>query len=132
MSESNSDYFILEKSKDLYTFAEVTRIRTSIYSNNRIDYEYLDRAPYDGVSYYRLIQVDLNGDRKIYDPIFANITYKKPVRIMDILGNTVDMNHNGIKILIFDDGSAVKYHWHIYIYEINNNRRGERRYTIKI
>jgi hypothetical protein len=51
---------------------------------------------------------------------------------MDILGNTVDMNHNGIKILIFDDGSAVKYHWHIYIYEINNNRRGKRRYTIKI
>jgi hypothetical protein len=110
MSESNSDYFILERSKDLYTFAEVTRIRTSTYSNNRIDYEYLDRAPYDGVSYYRLIQVDLNGDRKIYDPIFANITFKKPVRIMDVLGNTVDMNHNGIKILIFDDGSAVKYH----------------------
>jgi hypothetical protein len=110
MSESNSDYFILERSKDLYTFAEVTRIRTSTYSNNRIDYEYLDRVPYDGVSYYRLIQVDLNGDRKIYDPIVANITFKKPVRIMDILGNTVDMNHNGIKILIFDDGSAVKYH----------------------
>ena len=92
----------------------------------------MDRVPYDGVSYYRLIQVDLNGDRKIYDPIFANITFKKPVRIMDILGNTVDMNHNGIKILIFDDGSVIKYHWHIYIYEINNNRRGERRYTIKI
>jgi len=25
------------------------------------------------------------------------------------LGNTVDMNYNGLKILIFDDGSAVKY-----------------------
>jgi len=110
MSESNSDYFILEKSRDLLTFAEATRIKTSTYSNNKIDYEFLDRAPYDGVSYYRLIQVDLNGDRKIYDPIVANITFKKPVRIMDILGNTVDMNHNGIKILIFDDGSAVKYH----------------------
>lgn len=110
MSESNSDYFILEKSKELYTFSEVARVRTSVYSNNRINYEYLDKSPYDGVSYYRLIQVDLNGNRKIYDPIFANITFKKPVRIVDVLGNTIDMNHNGIKILIFGDGSAVKYY----------------------
>ena len=110
MSESNSDYFILEKSKDLYTFVEVARLKTSVYSNRKIDYEFLDRTPYDGVSYYRLVQVDLNGARKIYDPIFANITFKKPVRVLDVLGNSVDMNYNGLKILIFDDGSAVKYY----------------------
>ena len=109
MSESNSDYFVLEKSKDLYTFVEVARLKTSVYSNRKIDYEFLDRTPYDGVSYYRLVQVDLNGARKIYDPIFANITFKKPVRVLDVLGNSVDMNYNGLKILIFDDGSAVKY-----------------------
>ena len=110
MSESNSDYFVLEKSKDLYTFVEVARLKTSVYSNRKIDYEFLDRTPYDGVSYYRLVQVDLNGARKIYDPIFANITFKKPVRVLDVLGNSVDMNYNGLKILIFDDGSAVKYY----------------------
>jgi hypothetical protein len=49
---------------------------------------------------------------------------------MDILGNTVDMNYNGLKILIFDDGSAVKYRWYIYMYEINNNWSRKRRYTI--
>jgi hypothetical protein len=100
----------LEKSKDLYTFVEVARLKTSVYSNRKIDYEFLDRTPYDGVSYYRLVQVDLNGARKIYDPIFANITFKKPVRVLDVLGNSVDMNYNGLKILIFDDGSAVKYY----------------------
>ena len=110
MSESNSDYFVLEKSKDLYTFVEVARLKTSVYSNRKIDYEFLDRTPYDGVSYYRLVQVDLNDARKIYDPIFANITFKKPVRVLDVLGNSVDMNYNGLKILIFDDGSAVKYY----------------------
>jgi hypothetical protein len=110
MSESNSDYFVLEKSKDLYTFVEVARIRSSVYSNSRIDYEFLDRTPYDGVSYYRLVQVDLNGAKKVYDPIFANIVFKKPVRVIDILGNPVDMNFPGLKIMIFEDGSAVKHY----------------------
>jgi len=110
MSESNSDYFILERSKDLYTFTEVARMKSSVYSNAKIDYEFLDRVPYDGVSYYRLVQVDLNGARKIYDPIYANITFKKPVKVLDVLGNRVDMNYNGMKILIFEDGSAVKYY----------------------
>ena len=110
MSESNSDYFVLEKSKDLYTFVEVARIRSSVYSNSRIDYEFLDRTPYDGVSYYRLVQVDLNGAKKVYDPIFANIVFKKPVKVIDILGNTVDMNYPGLKIMIFEDGSAVKHY----------------------
>jgi len=110
MSESNSDYFVLEKSKDLYTFVEVARIRSSVYSNSRIDYEFLDRTPYDGVSYYRLVQVDLNGAKKVYDPIFANIVFKKPVKVIDILGNPVDMNYPGLKIMIFEDGSAVKHY----------------------
>lgn len=110
VSESNSDYFILEKSKDLITFAEVSRIKSAIYSTTRIDYEFFDKIPYDGISYYRLIQVDLNGDRQVYDPIYANITFKKPVKIFDVLGNQVDMNYNGVKILIFEDGSALKYY----------------------
>jgi hypothetical protein len=42
------------------------------------------------------------------------------------------MNYNGLKILIFEDGSAVKYYWHIYLYEINNNWGRKRGYTIKI
>ena len=110
MSESNSDYFKLERSKDLYTFAEVTKVKSSVYSNKRIDYEYLDKTPYDGISYYRLTQVDLNGARRIYDPIYANITFKKPVKIFDVFGNSVDMYYNGLKILIFEDGTAVKYY----------------------
>jgi len=110
MSESNSDYFSLEKSKDLLNFVQVSKVKSAVYSNTKIDYEYLDRTPYDGISYYRLVQVDLNGAKRIYDPIFANITFKKPVKIFDVLGNPVDMNYRGLKILIFEDGSAVKYY----------------------
>lgn len=110
MSESNSDYFSLEKSKDLLNFVQVSKIKSAVYSNTKIDYEYLDRTPYDGISYYRLVQVDLNGDKRIYDPIYANITFKKPVKIFDVLGNVVDMEYRGLKILIFEDGSAVKYY----------------------
>ena len=110
VSESNSDYFILEKSKDLLTFVEVGRVKSAVYSTTRIDYEFFDKIPYEGVSYYRLIQVDLNGDIRIYDPIYTSVSLKKPVKVFDVFGNQVDMNYPGIKILLFEDGSAMKYY----------------------
>lgn len=110
MSESNSDYFKLERSKDLYTFTEVTKVKSSVYSNRRIDYEYLDKTPYDGIFYYRLTQVDLDGARKVYDPIYVNMIFKKPVKIFDVFGNSVDTYYNGLKIIMFEDGTIVKYY----------------------
>jgi hypothetical protein len=109
MSESNSSYFSLETSKDLVTYRQVAKVTSKGNSNYRVDYEYLDRTPYDGVSYYRLIQYDFNGNNKVYDPIFTNIKLKKPIKILNVLGNEVDMDYGGMKILIFEDGSAVKY-----------------------
>jgi hypothetical protein len=109
MSESNSNYFSVETSKDLVTYRQIAKVTSKGNSNYRVDYEYLDRIPYDGISYYRLIQYDFNGDYKIYDPIFTNIKLKKPVKIFNVLGNEVDMDYDGMKILIFEDGSAVKY-----------------------
>jgi hypothetical protein len=110
MSETNSDYFILEKSKDLVTFAYLTKIKTSVYSTTKKEYKYFDKFPFDGISYYRLTQVDLNGSFKIYEPIYVNTIQKKPVKIFDIMGNIVDVNYGGLKILIFEDGSVLKYY----------------------
>lgn len=109
MSESNSSHFYVETSKDLVTYRQVAKVTSKGNSNYRVDYEYLDRTPYDGVSYYRLIQYDFNGNNKVYDPIFTNIKLKKPIKILNVLGNEVDMDYGGMKILIFEDGSAVKY-----------------------
>jgi len=109
MSESNSDYFSVETSKDLITYRQVAKVKSKGNTNYRVDYEYLDRIPYDGVSYYRLNQYDFNGYHKVYDPIFTDIELKKPFKILNVLGNEVNMDYNGMKILIFEDGSAVKH-----------------------
>lgn len=62
VSETNSDYFLLEKSFDGLTFNPVVKLKTSENSTITKHYQYAD--PYteaSPVQYYRLKQVDLDG-----------------------------------------------------------------------
>ncbi|NML65891.1 hypothetical protein HHL22_11810 [Hymenobacter sp. RP-2-7] len=60
-SEKNSAYFVVQRSPDGHTFAELTRVVALGSSANRHDYATLDAAPLPGLSYYRLQQVDRDG-----------------------------------------------------------------------
>lgn len=68
-SEQNSTKFIVEKSRELHTWIQVDEIIAAGNSNQEISYTTTDTEPYGDVTYYRLIQIDLNGDYKIYGPI---------------------------------------------------------------
>ncbi len=60
-TETNNDYFTLEKSQDAVNFTGFKRIAgagTSIFS---IDYSAYDVSPYAEITYYRLKQTDYNG-----------------------------------------------------------------------
>ncbi len=57
-SESNSDYFQIERSTDLKEFSPLGRITSAGESRKLIEYSFLDEAPLPGVNYYRLKQVD--------------------------------------------------------------------------
>ena len=68
-SEKNNDYFILEKSIDGEVYSELSRIKgigNSIVNQN---YAYRDMYPETGYNYYRLKQIDFDGNSKSYDPI---------------------------------------------------------------
>jgi hypothetical protein len=68
-SEENTDKYIVEKSKDLVHWRKVNTIDASGNSNYHIDYSIQDRHPFRGKVYYRLLQIDLNGNENMYGPI---------------------------------------------------------------
>ena len=69
-SETNNDYFVTEKSADLETWMPVNTVDGSGTSFSTVIYAGEDSAPFYGISYYRLKQVDLNGSVK-HSPIEA-------------------------------------------------------------
>lgn len=68
-SENNNSYFVLERTKDLITWEIVTTVN-SLNGNSNVpqNYNFEDHV-YDGTFYYRLNQVDINGDATMYPPV---------------------------------------------------------------
>jgi hypothetical protein len=60
-SEINNDYYTIEKSKDGIHFETLSVIDAAGNSSFLINYKDIDANPFDGISYYRLKQTDLNG-----------------------------------------------------------------------
>lgn len=63
LSERDSDSFTIERSDDLMNWEYVDRIQSLGNSNSLTDYQYIDRFPLSNTSYYRLIQIDRNGQQ---------------------------------------------------------------------
>lgn len=68
-SEHNSDYFLIEKSRDLETWTIVATEPAAGNSNTNINYSLLDHNSWNGITYYRLKQFDFNGENHTYDPL---------------------------------------------------------------
>lgn len=59
--ENNSSSFIIERSADQKTWAEIGNIASQGNSSSRKVYSHLDMQPVNGYNYYRLKQVDIDG-----------------------------------------------------------------------
>lgn len=107
-SEQNSDFFVVERSKDAIAYEAIGRVKAAGTSSMTLSYTFADSNPLEGVNYYRLKQVDLNGEHawsktltEIYvrdeisfypNPAIANITFSKPVDnvlIFDLSGKII-------------------------------------------
>jgi hypothetical protein len=111
-SESNNDYFIVDKSVTGYDWKVISIVDGSLNSSNIKQYSYKDYDIYtNGIFYYRLTQVDINGDREIFDIISVfinNRKLKKISKVNNILGQDVDLDYNGLKIITYEDGTIEK------------------------
>lgn len=59
-TEINNDYYLVEKSKNGADFETLGRVKGAGNSLSKLNYSIVDDKPFDGLSYYRLKQVDFN------------------------------------------------------------------------
>jgi len=68
-SETNNDYFTIERSTDATNWEFVNNIPGNGNSNTVMYYSANDDKPYNGTSYYRLKQTDFNGQSETFSPV---------------------------------------------------------------
>lgn len=61
LSEENSAYFVVERSHDAIHFETIHHQEATGNSTALVSYQYQDKKPLGGMSYYRIRQVDQNG-----------------------------------------------------------------------
>lgn len=72
ITETNNDYFIIEKSTDAYTWHTLTQLKGTGNSNTLHQYNYTDNANDAVINYYRLAQIDIDGTRATHPIIIYN------------------------------------------------------------
>lgn len=72
-SETNNDYFTIERSTNKVNFAPIGMVDGSGDSHAEQSYTFLDEDPENGISYYRLKQTDVDGNFQYSWPISIDI-----------------------------------------------------------
>ena len=73
-SETNNDYFVIERSSNGIDFEEVIRTSGAGTTTNEISYFEVDYEPIVGISYYRLKEVDLEGEHRLSSVVPVEMT----------------------------------------------------------
>src|SRR5690606_2725898 len=60
--EINNEYFMIERSKDRLNYRTIDTLEAAGNSMATIHYSVTDKKPLSGWAYYRLKQIDYNGD----------------------------------------------------------------------
>jgi len=69
-SETNSDYFEIQRSKDGNYWESLGRLNAAGNSNSIRAYSFEDTKPLEGANYYRLLQVDFDGQYEYFGPVY--------------------------------------------------------------
>jgi hypothetical protein len=69
-SETNNSHFVLERSDDGFSFTSLAFVEGAGNSNILMEYSYSDKNP-DRNYYYRLTQIDFDGQSETFKPVFV-------------------------------------------------------------
>lgn len=85
--EVNNDYFEVQKSTDGIEYTTLTKVNGFKEKYSPTHYSYLDKAPMEGVNYYRIKQVDIDGKYSfsktelinLASPQFSSYCFPNPI-----------------------------------------------------
>ncbi|NNC85297.1 MAG: T9SS type A sorting domain-containing protein, partial [Bacteroidia bacterium] len=122
-TETNNDYFTLERSIDGVNFETLAFVNGAGNSNTAQNYMHVDNNPAKSTMYYRLTQTDFNGAFEVFDPISitpcskpnhwnlvsahgsnstlriileSGISEELDIKVYDMLGNEVFQTHTSL------------------------------------
>jgi hypothetical protein len=114
-SESNSSYFLIERSYDAYVWENVGIEEGAGTTNSTTEYYFKDFVVKNYVTYYRLSQYDYDGKYEVFNIIAIDNTEdfidRKIEVVYNLLGENITHRHEtyeGVKIIIYDDGYIEK------------------------
>lgn len=106
ISEINNKSYVVEHSDDGYNWKEIAEVCGAGNSSSLLMYE--KRVVFEQYdNYYRLKQVDFDGNFKYYGPVYIYVSDKSNAQILnvfDLYGRSVDINYRGFVIILYDDG----------------------------
>ena len=129
-SELNNDYFIIEKSQNGVDWRELTQVTGTGNSSELTTYFEVDENPFNRISYYRLIQVDFDGEKTYGPKASLNIeteditVFPNPFKNEINITNLTDKNHIQVYAmdgkLMFEGYSSTidTYEWISGLYEL--------------
>lgn len=129
--EINNSHFLIEKSEDGKNFNVIGEIKGAGNSNSNINYEFKDSSIESPLNYYRLKQIDFDGNYT-YSDIIAIRSKDKIWSLSDIYPNPFNNELNldistlekqEVNIVVYDVYGKINYNEKIQLNEGNNKLR---------
>ena len=105
-TETNNDYFTVERSADAENFEEVLREQGAGNSSQILSYTAIDNTPLIGTSYYRLKQTDYDGNFTYSDLVAVKISDVKSISKLVVYPNPTTNNRFNIMLDARQDETA--------------------------
>ncbi|CAG7580214.1 MAG: putative Fn3-like protein [uncultured marine phage] len=110
-SETNNDSFFLERSENGEDWEIISEQAGAGNSTSELKYEYIDRDYKKVINYYRLTQLDYNGEYDRSEIFSIDNRKKEPptiIKVINLMNQEVDDTYEGIRVIIYSDGSQIK------------------------
>ena len=114
-SQTINDYFTVQRSLSGFHWEDIAQIPGCGNCNTQLDYSYLDRNPYGGISYYRLMQTDYDGNFEIFSPQSVTVSDGRTIGLHIKPNPAID----NIKIDLVWNGSNAPTNHDVRIYNAN-------------
>ncbi len=107
-AEVNNDKFVIQRSRGTKEWEDIATIAGQTHSQELVHYEHLDKTPYVGVNYYRIVTVDIRGEKSysrveaiVIDQQEELVIYPNPVQSGGELFIS-SLGHEAVSLRIFN------------------------------